>query len=97
MKSEISELRAVLSTFKGQVKTAGVLSMAIGLLGFTSTVYMLQVYDRVVNSRSLMTLAMLRLWRHGARSRMGRLYYTAVVFAGWGVCIALLRTGLFGW
>jgi pimeloyl-ACP methyl ester carboxylesterase len=46
---------------------------------------------------ALMTLAMFRLWRHGARSRMGRIYYTAVVIAGWGVCIALLRTGLFGW
>ena len=71
MKSEISELRAVLSTFKGQVKTAGVLSMAIGLLGFTSTVYMLQVYDRVVNSRSLMTLAMLMLVALSAYALMG--------------------------
>ena len=45
----------------------------------------------------LMTVAMVRLWQHRARSRMGRLYYTLLVAAGWAVCIALLKTGLFGW
>jgi pimeloyl-ACP methyl ester carboxylesterase len=45
----------------------------------------------------LMSAAMLRLWRHRARSRMGRVYYTLLVVAGWAVCLALLRTGLFGW
>ena len=45
----------------------------------------------------LMTVAMTRLWRFGARSRMGRVYYTLLVLAGWAVCVALLRTGLFGW
>jgi hypothetical protein len=34
---------------------------------------------------------------HGARSRIGRLYYTLLVFTGWYVFVALLRTGLFGW
>lgn len=46
---------------------------------------------------SLMTVAMLRLWRHRARSLPGRLYYSLLVLAGWGVCLALLRTGIFGW
>jgi hypothetical protein len=45
----------------------------------------------------LMTVAMIRLWRHRARSLLGRLYYTLLVAAGWAVCVALLRTGLFGW
>jgi hypothetical protein len=45
----------------------------------------------------LMTLAMVLLWLHGARSRIGRLYYTVLVFTGWYVFVALLRTGLFGW
>jgi len=45
----------------------------------------------------LMTIAMFRLWRHRARSLLGRLYYTLLVAAGWAVCFALLRTGLFGW
>ena len=44
----------------------------------------------------LMTLTALLLWSHGARSKMGRLYYTAQVIAGWSVCVALVKTGLFG-
>jgi hypothetical protein len=50
-----------------------------------------------VLSLILMTLAMVLLWVHGARSRIGRLYYTLLVFTGWYVFVALLRTGLFGW
>ena len=46
---------------------------------------------------ALMTVAMTRLWRFRARSAMGRVYYTALVLAGWAVCAALVRTGLFGW
>ncbi len=48
-------------------------------------------------SMLLMTLAMVQIWRHQARSRLGRLYYTLLVLAGWAVCLALVRTGLFGW
>jgi pimeloyl-ACP methyl ester carboxylesterase len=48
-------------------------------------------------SMLLMTLAMIQIWRHQARSRFGRLYYTLLVVAGWAVCLALVRTGLFGW
>ncbi len=44
----------------------------------------------------LMTITALLLWSHGARSKMGRLYYTAQVIAGWSVCVALVKTGLFG-
>jgi pimeloyl-ACP methyl ester carboxylesterase len=45
---------------------------------------------------ALMTLITLLLWFHRARSTMGRLYYTAQVIAGWSVCVALVKTGLFG-
>ncbi|MFZ4760234.1 MAG: hypothetical protein ACOYLX_18865, partial [Burkholderiaceae bacterium] len=45
----------------------------------------------------LMTVAMGSMWRHRARSTMGRVYYTLLVVAGWAVCVALLRTGFFGW
>ncbi len=48
-------------------------------------------------SMLLMTLAMVQIWRHDARSKIGRLYYTLLVVAGWAVCLALVRTGLFGW
>lgn len=44
----------------------------------------------------LMTAAMASLWRHRARTRMGRVYYVLLVVAGWAVCLALFRTGLFG-
>jgi ATP-binding cassette subfamily C exporter for protease/lipase len=46
------------------------MSWVIGLLGFTSTVYMLQVYERVVNSRDVMTLLMLTLVALGAYAVM---------------------------
>jgi hypothetical protein len=48
-------------------------------------------------SMLLMTLALVQIWRHQARSKLGRLYYTLLVVAGWAVCLALVRTGLFGW
>jgi pimeloyl-ACP methyl ester carboxylesterase len=46
---------------------------------------------------ALMTVAAWLLWRHRARSLPGRLFYTLLVLAGWAVCLALLKTGLFGW
>jgi hypothetical protein len=44
----------------------------------------------------LMTVAMVLLWRHRARGLTGRVYYTLVVLAGWSVCFALFKSGLFG-
>ena len=65
-----SELKLALSQFKPAWRMALVLSLVIGLLGFTSTVYMLEVYDRVVNSRNLVTLASLTLVALGAYAVM---------------------------
>jgi ATP-binding cassette subfamily C exporter for protease/lipase len=65
-----SELKLALAQFKPVWRMALVLSLVIGLLGFTSTVYMLEVYDRVVNSRNLMTLASLTLVALGAYAVM---------------------------
>ena len=62
--------------------------------GLKALTWLLLPYALVL---SLMTVAMTRLWKHQARSRMGRVYYTVLVIAGWAVCAALLRTGLFGW
>lgn len=61
--------------------------------GLKSLVWLLLPYALVLG---LMTLAMTRLWRHRARSRAGRVYFTVLVIAGWAVCVALLRTGLSG-
>lgn len=63
MKTEtpISELLQPLREMRYVWRVAMALGLAIGLLGFTSTVYMLEVYDRVINSRDVLTLAMLTL------------------------------------
>ena len=42
-----------------EYRTAIYYSLVIGVLSLAFTVYMLEVYDRVVNSRSMMTLTML--------------------------------------
>ena len=68
--SSLSELRAALLEFKPVWRTAIGTSLVIGLLGFTSTAYMLEVYDRVVNSRNVMTLLMLTLVALGAYAVM---------------------------
>jgi hypothetical protein len=62
--------------------------------GIRSLTWLLLPYAAAL---ALMTVAMTLIWRHGARSRMGRVYYTLLVLAGWGVLAALLATGLFGW
>jgi ATP-binding cassette subfamily C exporter for protease/lipase len=68
--SSMSELRLALLEFKPAWRSAIVMSLVVGLLGFTSTAYMLEVYDRVVNSRSVMTLLMLTLVTFGAYAVM---------------------------
>ncbi|GAA4403963.1 type I secretion system permease/ATPase [Quisquiliibacterium transsilvanicum] len=58
---EVSELRAAALDMRPMWRMGLLLSGAIGLLGFASTVYMFQVYGRVVDSRSVTTLLMLTL------------------------------------
>ena len=61
MKPQIlpSELSLALQPLKPVIKRAIGFSTLISLLMLAPTVYMMEVYDRVVNSRSAMTLAML--------------------------------------
>jgi len=56
-----SELRAALDAQQSLIKQVVFFSFFTNLLVMTPTLYMLEVYDRVVNSRSGMTLAMLTL------------------------------------
>jgi ATP-binding cassette subfamily C exporter for protease/lipase len=56
-----SELRQAISALNPYFKKAGGFSLIATLLILAPSVYMLEVYDRVVNSRSYMTLAMLTL------------------------------------
>lgn len=59
--TEVSELRAAVLGMRPMWRMALLLSGVIGLLGFASTVYMFQIYGRVVDSRSVTTLLMLTL------------------------------------
>jgi ATP-binding cassette subfamily C protein EexD len=58
---DYSELNGVLKELKRYFIYAGVFSAAVNLLALVPVIYMLQVYDRVVSSGSLPTLAMLTL------------------------------------
>ena len=56
-----SELSRAIDPLKPEVLRAIGFSTVISLLALAPTAYMLEVYDRVVNSRSGLTLAMLTL------------------------------------
>ena len=70
MKPDVSELRLSLLAFKPIWRWVIGISCVVGLLGFASTVYMLEVYDRVVNSRNVTTLLMISLVAFGAYALM---------------------------
>jgi ATP-binding cassette subfamily C exporter for protease/lipase len=46
-----TELATVLFSFRKAFYTAGLFSLFINLLGLVPSIYMLQVYDRVLQSR----------------------------------------------
>jgi ATP-binding cassette subfamily C exporter for protease/lipase len=54
-------LRDAFKVYAPEYRTAIYYSLVIGVLSLSSTLFMLEVYDRVVNSRSMMTLSMLTL------------------------------------
>lgn len=56
-----TELAEVLYSFRKLFYTAGFFSMFINMLGLVPSIYMLQVYDRVLQSRNVTTLIMLTL------------------------------------
>jgi ATP-binding cassette subfamily C protein len=58
---QTDELRLIFESVRGYFGYAVLFSMAINLLYLASPLYMLQVYDRVVNSGSIVTLVMLTL------------------------------------
>ncbi|MBC3806267.1 type I secretion system permease/ATPase [Undibacterium seohonense] len=70
-----NELVDILTTFKGTFKTIGVFSAIINLLMLVPSLYMLQVYDRVLQSRNEMTLVMLTLLMLGAYGLMSALEF----------------------
>jgi ATP-binding cassette subfamily C exporter for protease/lipase len=61
-----SELQEVLRSFKSTFFTVGVFSAVSNLLMLVPSLYMLQVYDRVLGSRNELTLLMLTIMMLGA-------------------------------
>jgi ATP-binding cassette subfamily C exporter for protease/lipase len=61
-----SELERVLGSFKGTFLTVGAFSAIVNLLMLAPSLYMLQVYDRVLASRNEFTLLMLTILIVGA-------------------------------
>ena len=64
--SKLNEIKEALRTFKSTFVTVGCFSAISNLLALVPSLYMLQVYDRVLSSRSEITLAMLTLMMLGA-------------------------------
>lgn len=60
-RAQSTELAQAIRAQSGTYYRVWAISLLAGLLALTPTLYMLQVYDRVVNSRSLVTLQMLVL------------------------------------
>ena len=68
-----TELAEVLFSFRKAFYTAGLFSMFINLLGLVPSIYMLQVYDRVLQSRNVTTLVMLTVIMLGFYVMLGML------------------------
>jgi ATP-binding cassette subfamily C exporter for protease/lipase len=68
-----SEIQLVLRSFKSTFVTVGVFSAIVNLLMLAPSLYMLQVYDRVLGSRNEITLLMLTMLIIGAYLFMGGL------------------------
>ena len=68
-----TELAEVLFSFRKAFYTAGVFSMFINILGLVPSIYMLQVYDRVLQSRNVTTLIMITLIMLGFYVMLGML------------------------
>lgn len=68
-----NEIEQILLTFKRTFYTIGVFSAIINLLALVPSLYMLQVYDRVLASRNEVTLLMLTLIMLGGFAFLGGL------------------------
>ncbi len=70
-----NEIARALAGFKSAFRTVGLFSMMINLLALVPSIYMLQVYDRVLPSRNGVTLVMLTLIMLGLYAFSGALEY----------------------
>jgi ATP-binding cassette subfamily C exporter for protease/lipase len=81
-----SELRQTLWQFRREFVVVGIFSMVANLLMLAPTLYMLQVYDRVLVSRSELTLLMVSL--------ITLFLFGVMAFAEWSRSRLLVRAGL---
>lgn len=81
-----SELSVVLWGFKREFVVVGLFSMVANLLMLVPTLYMLQIYDRVLVSRSELTLLVISL--------MTLFLYGALALAEWSRSRVLVRAGV---
>lgn len=79
-------LPEVLWTFRREFLIVGVFSMVVNLLMLTPTIYMLQVFDRVLMSMNTTTLVVVSL--------LTLFLFTVMAFAEWARSILLVRTGV---
>lgn len=79
-------LSEVLWTFRREFLVVGVFSLVVNLLMLTPTIYMLQVFDRVMMSQSYLTLVVVSL--------LALFLFGAMAFAEWARSILLVRTGV---
>jgi ATP-binding cassette, subfamily C, bacterial exporter for protease/lipase len=70
-----NEIAQTLASFKGVFKTVGIFSAIINLMMLAPSLYMLQVYDRVLASRNETTLLMLTIMMLGAYMFMSALEF----------------------
>lgn len=70
-----NEIAQALVSFKSAFRTVGIFSAIINLLMLVPSIYMLQVYDRVLPSRNEITLLMLTLLMLGLYVFMGALEF----------------------
>ena len=83
---ERSELTQVLWSFRREFVMVGVFSMVANMLMLSPTLYMLQVYDRVLMSRSELTLL--------AMSLITLFFFGVMAFSEWMRSRVLVRSGV---
>ena len=81
-----SPLTEVLLSFKKEFLVVGLFSAVVNLLMLTPTLYMLQVFDRVLNGQSFTTLFVVSL--------ITLFLFVMMAFAEWARSILLVRTGV---
>lgn len=81
-----SELTSTLWSFRREFVIVGIFSMIANVLMLTPTLYMLQVYDRVMHSQSELTLIVMSL--------LTLFFFAIMAFAEWMRSRVLVRTGV---